>query len=98
LLSHTPEPVKEEGITMCRFFIVAMIAALTCGSVHAQTPPPQQQSPQSSQKPVDHGPFTPEASSAYQGGGMILQGAPGAPPPNPQPTAPGQSPANMVKP
>jgi hypothetical protein len=102
LLSHTPEPVKDEGITMCRVFIVAMIAALACGSVHAQTPTqhqtPTQQSQQSSQKPVDHGPFTPEASSAYQGGGVILQGAPGAPPPSPQPTAPGQSPANMVKP
>jgi hypothetical protein len=96
LLSHTPDPVKEEGTTMCRAFIVAMIAALACGSVRAQ--PATQQSPHSSQKPVDHGPFTPEASSAYQGGGMILQGAPGAPPPNPQPTAPGQSPANMVKP
>ena len=31
--------------------------------------------------PVDVGPYTPEASRAYQGGGMILQGAPGDPAP-----------------
>ncbi len=46
--------------------------------------------------PIDHGPFTPQANAAYQGGGMILQGAPGAPAPMPQPTPPGQTPANMV--
>jgi hypothetical protein len=47
-------------------------------------------------KPVDHGPYTAQANAAYQGGGMILQGAPGAPPPAPQPTPPGQTPRNMV--
>ena len=46
--------------------------------------------------PIDHGPFTPEASSAYQGGGVILQGAPGAPAPTPEATPPGQTPRNMV--
>jgi hypothetical protein len=46
--------------------------------------------------PLDKGPFTAEASRAYQGGGMVLQGAPGAPPPRPQPTPPGQAPRNMV--
>lgn len=49
-------------------------------------------------KPIDKGPFTPEANRAYQGGGMVLQGAPGAPPPQPQPTPPGQTPRNMVPP
>ncbi|HEX3350946.1 MAG TPA: hypothetical protein VHS58_22870 [Acetobacteraceae bacterium] len=34
-------------------------------------------------KPIDHGPYTPEANRAYQGGGVILQGPPGAPAPNP---------------
>lgn len=48
------------------------------------------------QRPVDHGPFTPDASSAYQGGGVVLQGAPGAPAPVPQATPPGQVPQNMV--
>jgi hypothetical protein len=78
---------------MRAFYSITLIAALTCGPALAQ--PATQQPPQ---KPVDHGPFTPEASSAYLGGGVILQGAPGAPPPTPQPTPPGQTPANMVKP
>ena len=29
----------------------------------------------------DKGPFTPEANAAYNGGGAILEGAPGGPPP-----------------
>jgi hypothetical protein len=77
-------------------YTASLIAALACGTALAQ--PAAQKSSQSSEKPVDHGPFTPEANSAYQGGGVILQGAPGAPAPTPQPTPPGQPPANMVKP
>ena len=46
--------------------------------------------------PIDRGPFTPEANRAYQGGGVVLQGAPGAPPPMPEPTPPGQTPRNAV--
>lgn len=48
--------------------------------------------------PLDRGPFTPEANRAYQGGGVILQGAPGAPAPRPEATPPGQVPRNMVQP
>jgi hypothetical protein len=48
------------------------------------------------QRPVDHGPYTPQANSAYQGGGVVLQGAPGGPAPVPQGTPPGQMPANSV--
>ena len=48
--------------------------------------------------PVDVGPYTPEASRAYQGGGIILQGAPGAPAPTPQATPPGQMPRDAVAP
>lgn len=48
--------------------------------------------------PVDVGPFTPEASRAYQGGGVVLQGAPGAPAPTPQATPPGQMPRDSVPP
>jgi hypothetical protein len=76
--------------------VVTLIALLVCGPALAQ--PATHQSYSSPQKPVDHGPFTPQASNAYQGGGMVLQGAPGAPPPTPQPTPPGQTPANMVRP
>jgi hypothetical protein len=77
-------------------YTASLIAALACSTALAQ--PAAQKSSQPSEKPVDHGPFTPEANSAYQGGGVILQGAPGAPAPTPQPTPPGQTPANMVKP
>lgn len=48
--------------------------------------------------PVDVGPFTPEANRAYQGGGVVLQGAPGAPAPTPQATPPGQTPRGSVPP
>ncbi len=50
----------------------------------------------SGEKPVDLGPNTPEANKAYQGGGVVLQGAPGAPAPVPQTTPPGQVPAGAV--
>jgi hypothetical protein len=50
------------------------------------------------EKPVDVGPNTPQANAAYQGGGVVLQGAPGAPAPRPQATPPGQAPANSVPP
>jgi hypothetical protein len=50
------------------------------------------------EKPVDVGPNTPQANAAYQGGGVVLQGAPGAPAPTPQATPPGQAPANSVPP
>jgi hypothetical protein len=48
------------------------------------------------QKPIDNGPTTPQSNSAYQGGGVVLQGAPGAPAPQATPTPPGQVPANAV--
>jgi len=85
---------------ICLAILIAMMAG---GSAFAQTAtgrytgsPTAGQSQHSSEVPVDHGPFTAEANSAYQGGGMILQGAPGAPAPRPEPTPPGQTPRNMV--
>jgi hypothetical protein len=87
---------QRDSIAMPKVPAATLIALLACGPVMAQ--PAANRAPPSSQKPVDHGPFTPEASSAYQGGGVVLQGAPGAPPPTPQPTPPGQTPAHMVKP
>ncbi|MFT8245668.1 hypothetical protein [Roseomonas sp. BN140053] len=45
---------------------------------------------------VDRGAATPDVNRAYMGGGVILEGAPGAPAPMPAPTPPGQRPANMV--
>jgi hypothetical protein len=38
--------------------------------------------------PRDAGPRTPEANRAHRGGGVVLEGAPGAPAPAPQPTPP----------
>jgi hypothetical protein len=82
----------------------AWIPVATCllfsASAWGAPPAPHKPRPSSAQDtydaPVDHGPFTPEANRAYQGGGMILEGAPGAPPPRPEPTPPGQTPRNMV--
>lgn len=81
--------------------LVALMTLLACGSVSAQpatsqTPPGQTW--HSPGKPIDNGPFTPQANRAYQGGGVVLQGAPGAPPPQPEPTPPGQAPRNAVPP
>jgi len=79
--------------------LLALAIALLGGPAWAQSVRGQEtgQRPADS-VPVDHGPFTPEASRAYQGGGVILQGAPGAPAPVPQATPPGQRPKNMVPP
>jgi hypothetical protein len=52
----------------------------------------------SGERPVDVGPNTPQANAAYQGGGVVLQGAPGAPAPRPMATPPGQVPANSLPP
>jgi hypothetical protein len=48
------------------------------------------------EKPIDNGPTTPDSNAAYRGGGVVLQGAPGAPAPAPQPTPPGQPPQNAI--
>ena len=48
------------------------------------------------ERPIDKGPYTPEANRAYQGGGVVLQGAPGAPAPTAEATPPGQVPRNAI--
>ena len=81
---------------------VAVLVLVAAGPALAQSGSASsmgsQQAQASNQKPVDHGPYTPQANGAYQGGGMILQGAPGAPAPRPEATPPGQTPAHMVPP
>jgi hypothetical protein len=92
---------NEGGWYMLKVCLVALSAMLVGGSALAQPATgygSARQTGGSVQRPVDHGPFTPEANSAFQGGGMILQGAPGAPAPTPEPTPPGQTPRNMVPP
>jgi hypothetical protein len=87
---------------MRKLFSATAIALLAAAPVFAQTSGPSVQTATEKPaahnwpKPVDHGPYTAQANEAYQGGGMILQGAPGAPPPRPEPTPPGQTPRNMV--
>ena len=72
--------------------LVALIAILVSGPVFAQPADgPTGQTRRSPNTPLDFGPFTPEANRAFQGGGMILQGAPGEPAPRPEATPPGQS-------
>jgi hypothetical protein len=79
----------------------AAALALAGGAVLAQTVPSANRDAPAlpgaagnAQRPVDNGPATPGANSAHQGGGVVLQGAPGAPAPQPQPTPPGEAPRN----
>ncbi len=92
--------------------LFAAAFALMSGPVLAQTTPSQAPAPSAPHRrpahpafarhghmsgtPNDRGPFTPAASRAYQGGGVILQGAPGGPAPTPEATPPGQMPRNAV--
>lgn len=59
-----------------------VLGAVPAMAQQTTTVPPQQaQTAQSPQRPVDYGPYTRQANKAYLGGGVILQGQPGAPPP-----------------
>ncbi len=89
---------------MRKLLAVSMVALFAAGPVLAQPASSQDyagtqpmQKPKGGwPKPVDHGPFTAQANAAYQGGGMVLEGAPGGPVPRTQPTPPGQMPPNAV--
>ena len=77
-----------------RILMLTVLGMLAAASAMAQGKP--RPHAQSAATPLDKGPFTPEANAAYQGGGVILQGAPGAPAPTPEATPPGQTPRNSV--
>jgi hypothetical protein len=83
---------------MRTIFLTASLLLTTNALAQQQTPPTPTPPPHhpTGVKPDDKGPYTPEANAAYQGGGVVLQGQPGAPPPKPHPTPPGQTPANAV--
>jgi hypothetical protein len=89
---------------MRKFLAVSMIALFAAGPVMAQSastpyssgPEPMQAPKGGWPKPVDHGPYTKQANAAYNGGGMILEGAPGAPAPRPMPMPAGQTPSKVV--
>ena len=79
--------------------LFAAALTLMAGPVLAQTTPAHPASTRQGHmggSAIDHGPFTPAANRAYQGGGVILEGAPGAPAPTPEATPPGQMPRNAV--
>ncbi|MGG5810109.1 hypothetical protein [Falsiroseomonas sp. CW058] len=68
--------------------------ALPAGAQTAPAPAPPSQGAaaggagRSPGPPLDQGPRTPQADAAHRGGGVVLEGAPGAPAPAPQPTPP----------
>lgn len=61
--------------------LAAMITLPMMAAAQANTPA------RMAGQPLDLGPFTPEASAAHRGGGVILEGLPGAPAPEPRVTA-----------
>jgi len=103
----------EDIRPMPKFSLAVLAVTLAAGPALAQTTPSPDTSAQPSAKsthraqtphkarspgaPLDKGPYTPEANKAYMGGGVVLEGAPGAPPPTPEPTPAGQTPRNMVR-
>jgi hypothetical protein len=81
--------------------VSAAILTLAISLCYAQTTPSPHKTSStkhhtSVERPIDKGPYTPEANAAYQGGGVILQGAPGGPAPQPEATPPGQVPRGAV--
>lgn len=62
------------------------------GGTGGTAPRTTEPAPPSPGAPIDRGPDTPDANRAHRGGGVVLEGAPGAPAPAPQPTPPGPSP------
>lgn len=63
---------------------LAILGAIPAMAQQTTTiPRTQTQTAQTNQRPIDHGPYTREANKAYMGGGVILQGPPGAPAPPP---------------
>ena len=88
---------------MHRIAAAAFGAFLFAGPALAQTPPaparahhpahprPHRATAANPERPVDVGPYTPDANRAYNGGGVVLQGAPGAPAPSPRTPLPPQN-------
>ncbi len=80
-----------------RTLSLAFAAMLIASSCFAQTVPSDTKGAAparpsvSPASPVDQGP-TPGSDRAFRGGGVILEGAPGAPAPTPRPLAPDRKP------
>jgi hypothetical protein len=79
---------------MSRLVAAMIVLGIFCTAL--SQPTLAQSGTKPAEKPIDKGPFTPAATGAYQGGAVILQGAPGDPAPMPKPTPPGPVPKNSV--
>jgi hypothetical protein len=85
--------------TMILFAAAVVLANAPVFAQPTQAPRPDARAAaEPSRTPIDVGPNTPAANGAYQGGGVVLQGAPGAPPPPVRPTPAGQTPRGAVQP
>jgi len=75
---------------MNKLVLPVLAIMMGAGPAFAQTATDKPNLGTPQEKPLDRGPFTPDADKAFNGGGVILQGAPGAPAPVPQalPAAP----------
>lgn len=65
---------------------LALAACLFAAPALAQVPPAA--APPATGSPAERGRTTPDPSAAHRGGGVVLEGAPGAPAPAPQVTPP----------
>jgi hypothetical protein len=87
------EAYGKKDASMIKLATAGLMVLLGSPALAQSTPP---RAP-ATEKPIDNGPTSPQANGAYQGGGVVLQGAPGASAPAPQATSPGQAPAGSVE-
>jgi len=80
--------MRERARNIGRAAVVLAGALALSAPALAQSAPRNRPRPPDAERPLDRGPFTPEANRAYNGGGVILEGAPGAPAPEPRPMPP----------
>jgi hypothetical protein len=74
-----------------RILILAAAALLAAAPAMASTMDGRSRTGRSPGAPLDRGPHSAETDRAYSGGGLVLEGAPGAPAPMPMQTAPAGS-------
>lgn len=74
-----------------RILTLAAAALLAAAPAMANTMDGRSSTGRSPGAPLDRGPYTADANRAYSGGGLVLEGAPGAPAPAPMQTAPAGS-------
>lgn len=98
---HANGDLPMRSMALAAFLAMALLAGLVVaqGGSGAGRDGPHDRQPASgvsagppdgptSGSPRDASSFPPDPNQAHRGGGVILEGAPGAPPPSPQPTPP----------